>query len=66
MLIQQAYIKLRSQFGKQCFFEESDPIVEENILPDPELMQHYIHRSHCHRGVQKSEQFALHEVRRDC
>lgn len=63
MLIQYAYIRPRSQFGKQCFFEETDPIVEENILPNPELMRDYIHRSRCHRGVQKSEQFALHEVR---
>jgi len=61
MLIQYAYIKPRSQFGKQCLFEEADSIVQ-NILPDPELMRNYIHMSHCHRGVQKSQQFAIHEV----
>ncbi|KYN19471.1 Dynein intermediate chain 3, ciliary [Trachymyrmex cornetzi] len=62
MLIQYAYIKPRSQFGKQCFFGETDSIVQENILPDPELMRNYIHMSHCHRGVQMSKQFALHET----
>ncbi|KYM78885.1 Dynein intermediate chain 3, ciliary [Atta colombica] len=61
MLIQYAYIKPRSQFGKQCLFEEADSIVQ-NILPDPELMRNYIHMSHCHRGVQKSQQFAFHEM----
>ncbi|KYN06592.1 Dynein intermediate chain 3, ciliary [Cyphomyrmex costatus] len=62
MLIQYAYIKPRSQFGKQCFFGETDPIIQENILPDPKLMRNYIHTSHCHRGVQIPKQFALHEI----
>ncbi|XP_018313159.1 dynein intermediate chain 3, ciliary [Mycetomoellerius zeteki] len=62
MLIQYAYIKPRSQFGKQCFFGETDSIVQENILPDPKLMRNYIYMSHCHRGVQMSKQFALHEM----
>ncbi|KAG5329903.1 DYI3 protein, partial [Acromyrmex charruanus] len=64
MLIQYAYIKPRSHFGKQCFFEGKDSI-QENILPDPELMRNYIHMSHCHRGVQMSKQFALHEMQTD-
>ncbi|KAL6259716.1 hypothetical protein P5V15_009629 [Pogonomyrmex californicus] len=62
MFIQYAYIKTRSQFGKQCFFGETDPIVQENILPDPKLMRNYIHMKYCHRGVQMSKQFALHEM----
>ncbi|EZA62230.1 Dynein intermediate chain 3, ciliary [Ooceraea biroi] len=62
MLIHYAYIKPRSQFGKQCIFEKTDSIVEENILPSPKLMQDYILRSRCHRDVQKSEQFSLHEM----
>lgn len=64
MLIQYEYIKPRSKFGKQCFFEETDPTVQENILPDPELMRDYTSMSHCHRGVQICEQYALHEVRK--
>lgn len=63
MLIQYAYIKPRSQFGKQCFFEESEINVEENIQPDPRLMRRYVQRSRCDRGAQESAQFALHEVR---
>ncbi|KAG5308272.1 DYI3 protein, partial [Acromyrmex insinuator] len=64
MHIQYAYIKPRSHFGKQCFFEGKDSI-QENILPDPELMRNYIHMSHCRRGVQMSKQFALHEMQTD-
>ncbi|XP_018351599.1 PREDICTED: dynein intermediate chain 3, ciliary-like [Trachymyrmex septentrionalis] len=62
MLIQYAYIKPRSQFGKQCFFGRTDSIVQENILPDSKLMRDYVHVSHCHRGVQMSKQLALHEM----
>ncbi|XP_011880522.1 PREDICTED: dynein intermediate chain 3, ciliary-like [Vollenhovia emeryi] len=62
MLIHYTYIKPRSQFGKQCFFGETDPIVQENILPDPELMRNYTRMSHCRRGIQMSKQFALHEM----
>ncbi|KAG7210502.1 hypothetical protein KM043_012023 [Ampulex compressa] len=62
MLIQYAYIKARSQFGKQCIFDDVGPAVEEHILPDSELDQNYIQQRKCDRGVQKSSQLALHEL----
>ncbi|EFN79166.1 Dynein intermediate chain 2, axonemal [Harpegnathos saltator] len=61
MLIQYAYIKPRSQFGKQCFFDGSEVNVQD-IPPDPQLMRDYVQRSHRDRGEQKSAQFALHEM----
>lgn len=64
MLIQYAYIKPRSQFGKQSFFEETDPIMQENILPDPEFTRDCIHLSHCYCDVRKSEDFTLNQVKK--
>ncbi|XP_024940578.1 dynein intermediate chain 3, ciliary-like isoform X2 [Cephus cinctus] len=62
MEIQYVYVKTRSQFGKQCFFDEFGPSVDENIATNPEITADYITRNPCHVGVQKSKQYALHEI----
>jgi len=64
MLIQYGYLKQRSQYGKQCIFEETDPVVEVNIQPQPKFMERYVRRRYCHRGVQNCKQLALHKVRK--
>ncbi|KAL2712843.1 dynein axonemal intermediate chain 2-like isoform X1 [Vespula squamosa] len=56
------YIKKRNQFGKQCFFEDIGPIVEENILPEPSLARNYIKQSITHRSTQEAPQYAIHEI----
>lgn len=62
MLTQYTYIKPRCQFGKQCVFR-TDHVAEENIQPEPRLMQDYVYRPYTHRQVQLSKQYAAHEVR---
>ncbi|XP_068983669.1 dynein intermediate chain 3, ciliary-like [Bombus flavifrons] len=61
MLTQYTYIKPRCQFGKQCVFR-TDHVAEENIQPEPKLMQDYVYRPYTHRQVQLSKQYAAHEV----
>ena len=56
------YVKKRSEFGKQCIFNIEDPKIDELVLPDPKLFESYIVQNPCHKGVQVSKQFALHEV----
>ena len=63
MEIQYVHVKTRSQFGKQCIFDDEGPTVDEHIIPNRELMEDYIYRNPCHTGVQTSKQFAVHEVR---
>lgn len=57
------HVKTRSQFGKQCIFDDEGPMIDENILPDRQLMDDYIYRSPCHTGVQNTKQLAIHEVK---
>jgi len=64
MLIQYAYLKQRLKFGKQCIFEQTDPIIETNIQPEPKFMRKYITRPYCNRAVQSCKQFALHKVKK--
>lgn len=59
------YIKKRNQFGKQCFFEDIGPTVEEDIVPEPRLNKSFIHQEINHGSTQESVQYALHEVRSD-
>lgn len=56
------YTKKRSQFGKQCFFEDVGPIVEENIFPDPSLNKSYIKQRIINSETQEAVQYALHKV----
>ncbi|XP_076750413.1 dynein axonemal intermediate chain 2-like [Xylocopa sonorina] len=62
MLTQYTYIRQRHQFGKQCVFTDAYNVAEESIPPESELMQNYIMRPQCHRGVQVSTQYAGHEA----
>lgn len=62
MEIKEVYVKTRAQFGKQCIFDLTDPIMDMEILPNPSDVNQYVTRSHCHVGVQHSKQLALHEV----
>ena len=57
------YVKTRAEFGKQCVFDYYDR-VDEDIRPNPKLMNDYIFKSPCNVAVQKSKSFAVHEVRR--
>ncbi|KAK2575144.1 hypothetical protein KPH14_008861 [Odynerus spinipes] len=62
MELKYVYIKQRSEFGKQCFFEDVGPNVEENIFPDPDHGEDYVRQFLVNKSTQKSTQFALHEV----
>nr|KAF7421988.1 hypothetical protein H0235_009824 [Vespula pensylvanica] len=56
------YTKKRSQFGKQCFFEDVGPIVEENIFPNPSLNKSYIKQRIINHETQETVQYALHKI----
>ncbi|CAK9822996.1 Dynein axonemal intermediate chain 2 [Anthophora retusa] len=62
MDIQKVYVKTRAEFGKQCIFDTFGPNLDVNIQPNPNDMNDYIKRTHCHVGVQHSKQLALHEI----
>ncbi|XP_076621609.1 dynein intermediate chain 3, ciliary [Colletes latitarsis] len=62
MEIRKVYVKMRAEFGKQCIFDTSDPVLDVDIKPDPTCMNDYVLKSHCYVGVQHSKQLALHGV----
>ncbi|XP_076680480.1 dynein axonemal intermediate chain 2-like [Andrena cerasifolii] len=62
MEIKKVYVKTRADFGKQCMFDLTDPIMDMEILPNPSDMNQYVTRSHCHAGMQHSTHMAHHEV----
>ncbi|KAG5329902.1 DNAI2 protein, partial [Acromyrmex charruanus] len=62
MEIKQVFEKTRAEFGKQCIFDICGPHLDEEIMPDPDAMAHYIIKSYCNVGVQHTKQFALHKA----
>jgi len=58
----QVLLKTRDQFGKPCSFAIREPQIDEEIMPNPELMDNYYLSSYCDIGVQNVKQLALHEV----
>lgn len=64
MEIKQVFVKKRSEFGKQCIFDDSEVTVEENIFPNRDFMKDYVNMNPVHRAVQISKQFAVHEVKK--
>ncbi|KAH0540922.1 hypothetical protein KQX54_020523 [Cotesia glomerata] len=62
MEIKQVFVKKRSQFGKQCIFDDSEVTVEENIFPNHDAMKDYVRINPVDKAVQISKQFAVHEV----
>lgn len=56
------YVKTRALFGKQCIFNIQNPYIDEVIPPEPPLYDNYILQNLCHKSVQVSKQFSLHEV----
>lgn len=63
MEIKQVFVKKRSQFGKQCIFDDSEVTVEENIFPNHDSMKDYVRINPVDKAVQISKQFAVHEVK---
>ncbi|EGI61970.1 Dynein intermediate chain 2, axonemal [Acromyrmex echinatior] len=62
MEIKQVFEKTRAEFGKQCIFDIYGPHLDEEIMPDPDVMAHYIIKSYCNFGMQHTKQFALHKA----
>ncbi|KZC05587.1 Dynein intermediate chain 3, ciliary [Dufourea novaeangliae] len=62
MELKKVYVKKRTDFGKQCMFDLTDPVLDVNMYPNPSDMRDYIMRTHCHIRAQKSTQLAGHKV----
>lgn len=62
MEIRQVIVKKRVQFGKQCIFDEDNPELLFDILPDPKLKDNWLGKEVYDADVQVSKQFAVHEV----
>jgi dynein intermediate chain 2 len=58
----QVFLKTREQFGKQCSFSMREAQIDEEIMPNPELMDNYYVSSYYDIGIQNVKQLALHEV----
>ncbi|XP_033212964.1 dynein intermediate chain 2, axonemal-like [Belonocnema kinseyi] len=56
------YVKTRALLGKQCIFNIQNPYIDEIISPEPSLYDNYILQNTCHKSVQVSKQFSLHEA----
>lgn len=62
MEIQYVYLKTRSQFGKQCIFDDSGVTIEEDIVSNAQFKADYVDKNPINNAVQNSKQFAVHEV----
>uniref|UniRef100_A0A0C9RU86 Dnai2 protein n=1 Tax=Fopius arisanus TaxID=64838 RepID=A0A0C9RU86_9HYME len=62
MEVEYVYVKSRSQFGKQCIFDDSGVTIEENIVSNPEMMGRYKRKDPLNTATQNTRQFAIHEV----
>ena len=60
--LQYIYTKKRSEFGRQCLFVDERPVMLENLMPNPEMMQDYIFMNPVNQGTQCSSLLAEHEV----
>uniref|UniRef100_A0A1B6H019 Dynein intermediate chain 3, ciliary n=1 Tax=Cuerna arida TaxID=1464854 RepID=A0A1B6H019_9HEMI len=59
---QYVYTKKRSEFGRQCIFNDEGPKIVDNLLPNKALIDEYILRDPVHRGVQCSKTYAEHDL----
>lgn len=62
MEIVYAYVKKRSEFGKQCNFSDRQAELNIDIPPNPELAEQFVERNPVDTGSQCSTSMSEHEV----
>ncbi|XP_037073887.1 dynein intermediate chain 3, ciliary-like [Pollicipes pollicipes] len=65
MDFQYVYIKKRSEFGRQCFFNSEPAAITCDIAPNAELAAKFLHVNPVHRGTQVGCEMSEHEVSTD-
>ncbi|XP_072226733.1 dynein axonemal intermediate chain 2 [Leuresthes tenuis] len=62
MEIVHVYTKLRSEFGRQCFFSDRSEELLVDISPDPSLALQFIEKTHRDLAVQTHREMSEHQV----
>ncbi|XP_055096748.1 dynein axonemal intermediate chain 2 isoform X1 [Symphalangus syndactylus] len=62
MEIVYAYVKKRSEFGKQCNFSDRQAELNIDIMPNPELAEQFVERNPVDTGIQCSVSMSEHEA----
>eukprot|EP00118_Oscarella_pearsei_P004729 m.20661 g.20661 ORF g.20661 m.20661 type:complete len:748 (+) comp28058_c0_seq1:430-2673(+) len=62
MEIVYVYTKKRSEFGRQCNFDDRQAEIHLDILPNDEIASQFIDRDPCHVAIQNAPEMSEHEV----
>lgn len=56
------YGKFRRDYGRQCRFTKTGPIVSVNLMPDPSLEEQWVPKNPVNRSTNKGIEWSEHEV----
>ncbi|XP_065826418.1 dynein axonemal intermediate chain 2-like isoform X2 [Oscarella lobularis] len=62
MEIVYVYTKKRSEFGRQCNFQDRQAEIHTDIGPDESIAAQFINRDPCHAAIQNAPEMSEHEV----